>query len=206
MNKQPIPQIEVLYDYASPWSYIACERLIKELADCEITYTPIYLRGLESFSKGIPYQGAKLLYLIRDLERVAKRFDIAMKQPESFPVNGLYALRAALAAKQLGCFEQFHMRMFRSVWSESKEVSSAQSVLDLITSYGLDASAFAPLMNSDVLKEQLKKNTAEAVEKQVFGVPMIVVENELFWGQDRLEYVREAAFRSQRTLNKCTAA
>ena len=95
-----VRDIEFLFDYASPYSYLANEALATALPGARITYQPVYLRGFEAFAKGVPYGPAKLMWIVKDLQRCAADAGVTMRLPPTFPVNGLYSLRAALAARR----------------------------------------------------------------------------------------------------------
>jgi len=86
----------------------ADELLETQLPGIRISHQPVYLRGFESFSKGMPFVPAKLIYIAKDFERCSGFHGVAFRPPTVFPLNGLYALRGALAARRLGRFEEFH--------------------------------------------------------------------------------------------------
>src|SRR5689334_5774325 len=90
------------FDYASPWAYLANELLPRKLPGATVTYHPTYLRGLETFSKGMPYTSAKLLYQMRDIARCAAYEGVTLVAPTTFPIDGLQALRAAFVARDSG--------------------------------------------------------------------------------------------------------
>jgi 2-hydroxychromene-2-carboxylate isomerase len=185
--------IRFLFDYASPWAYLASERIPHELADLQIDYEPVYLRGFESFSKGMPYGPAKLTYITQDFARCAEHLRVATGPPASFPINGIHALRGALVAQELGCFDVYHAGVNRGVWRDSKEIGTADALLELIASLGLDAPAFQKRIAEQDIKQKLISATEAAVALGAFGVPTFIVGEEIFWGQDRMDYVRRAA-------------
>ena len=181
--------LDFYFDYASPWAYLAALALPAQLPAVKVVYKPIYLRGLESFAKGLPYTPAKLRYIMQDLERCAKHEKVRMKAPTQFPINGLYAARGALAALQTDKFEPYHFAMFHAAWRDDRDVSDKQVVLAVAAEVGLDLTA---AIDSLEIKDKLKQQTAHAVERGVFGVPSFFVGDELFWGHDRLDYVARA--------------
>lgn len=188
-----MPQSVCFYfDYASPFAYLANERVPEVLADFDVIYSPIYLRGLEEFSEGPPFSSRKMAYAGRDLARCAADGGIKMEKPATFPVNGLYALRGALVAQELGCFGDYHQALFRGVWSAGLDIGSEAAVLDFVKGQGLDPDRFGPLISSPEIKTRLTDQTARAQAAGAFGVPTFVVGDELFWGTDRLEHVRRA--------------
>src|SRR5258706_13055378 len=107
------PQVEFLFDYASPYSFLANEMVSKTLAGVELQYRPVYLRGFDAFAKGIPFTPAKLSFLIVDLRRCAQDLGLELRVPTMFPVNGLYALRGAIAAQRAGKFAAYHEAVLR---------------------------------------------------------------------------------------------
>jgi 2-hydroxychromene-2-carboxylate isomerase len=109
-----------------------------------------------------------------------------------FPINGLSSLRGALAARQLGGFAAYHGAMFRAAWRDDRDISSKDTVLAVAGEVGLDRAAFAQAIESQAIKDQLKADTARAASRGVFGVPTFFVGDELFWGQDRMDFVARA--------------
>lgn len=187
----PAMIVELYYDYASPWSFLANEILASALPGRTIRYRPTYLRGLEMFAQGVPYSGAKLAYLVTDLRRCAEHHQVAMSPPARFPINGVYALRAALLAQDAGAFDDVHFPLFRAAWREGKDVSDKQVVKTLLAELG--HAAIAERLEDPALKERLRKDTEEASKRGVFGAPTFFVGDEMFWGHDRLEYVARAS-------------
>lgn len=186
----PTPAVEFLFDYASPFAFLASELLETRLPNARIEYRPIYIRGLEMFAKGVPHVGAKLAYLLLDLRRCAEDAGIELALPATFPVNGLYALRGALAAQRLGCFDAYHTPMFRAVWQSGRDVSKKEVVAELATELGLPEVAAA--LDDPSLKEALRVATDSASARGVFGVPTFFVGSEMFWGHDRMHQVKKA--------------
>lgn len=188
-------RVQFLFDYASPWSYLASELLPRKLPNIEIEYRPIYLRGLESFAKGLPYNAQKLAYIGRDYLRCTAHEGVPTAMPAVFPINGLYALRGALFALEHGGFAAYHRAMFRAAWHDDRDVSNKDVVIAVAAESGQDAGAFARGLDAPAIKDRLKTDTADAQARGVFGVPSFFVEDELFWGHDRLDYVARALAR-----------
>jgi 2-hydroxychromene-2-carboxylate isomerase len=183
------------FDYASPWAYLANELLNRKLPGATVTYHPIYLRGLETFSKGLPYTGAKMVYLMRDIARCAEHEGVSMAPPPSFPLDGLTSLRAALVAQDSGAFDRFHRAAFRAGWQEQREVSKKEVVATLLAdALGSTEAVALEAMTTPAIKDRLRDATAKAETRGVFGTPTFFVGEEMFWGHDRFDYVaREAA-------------
>jgi 2-hydroxychromene-2-carboxylate isomerase len=182
--------VEFLFDYASPFAYLASETLARKLPGIEIVHKPIYLRGLEMFSKGLPYTAAKAMYVVRDYLRCADHEGVETRIPSVFPINGLYAARGALVAMEQGRFADYHSAMFRAAFREDRNISSKEVVLEVAREASVE---IAERLDAIDLKEKLRADTSAAEARGVFGVPSFFVGDELFWGLDRLDFVLRAA-------------
>jgi 2-hydroxychromene-2-carboxylate isomerase len=185
--------VEFLFDYASPYSYLASELLGAKLPGVAVTYRPVYLRGFESFNQGVPYTAPKLAYLIKDMQRSAAEHGLPLRIPASFPVNGLYSLRGALMAIRVGMFEIYHRAMFRAVWADGRETSNKEAVAKITRELGL--ADVADGLDDLSIKDELRVSTEEAARRGVFGVPTFFVDDEMFWGHDRIDHVARAVLR-----------
>lgn len=179
--------VEFLYDYASPYSFLANETLGAKLPSAEIVFRPVYLRGFDSFAKGIPFTPPKLSYLIVDLRRCAGELGLEMRIPTTFPVNGLYALRGAIAAQRAGNFAAYHTAVFRATWQRGRDISRKESLAALATELGFPD--IAAQLDDPSIKDELKANTDAAIKRGAFGVPTFFVGPEMFWGHDRMHQV-----------------
>jgi 2-hydroxychromene-2-carboxylate isomerase len=189
-------QLEFLFDYASPYAYLAARLLPRRLPGVSIRYRPIYLRGLETFSQGIPFSPNKLRYLGQDLLRCAEAEGLPLVIPSEFPINGLQAVRGALVALEQDGFAAYHEAMFRAAWVDDRPVSHAEVVAEIAAQAGLDRQRFAEALARPDLKERLKSDTRAAEERGVFGVPTFLVGDELYWGHDRMDFVVRAVARA----------
>ncbi len=188
--------IELFYDYASPYSFLANETLGAKLPGVAIEFRPVYLRAFDAFKSGIPFSGPKLSWMIHDLRRCAEELGVVLRVPPSFPVNGLYALRGAIAAQRAGVFDAYHRAVFRATWQEGRDVSSRAAMASLATELGF--AEIAAQLDDPTIKDALKANTDDALARGAFGVPTFMVGSELFWGHDRMHQV--ARFVSSRSV------
>jgi 2-hydroxychromene-2-carboxylate isomerase len=186
--------VEMYFDYASPWAYLANELVPRKLPGAAVTYRPIYLRGLETFSKGLPYTGGKLAYLARDLARCAAHEGVQLLPPASFPVDGLHALRGAYVAMESGAFDRYHRAMFRAAWAEQRDVGKKEVAAAILAeALGSGEAAALEAMSAQPVKDRLRDATSQAEARGVFGTPTFFVDDEMFWGHDRFDYVARAA-------------
>ena len=194
-DSAPAP-VTVYFDYASPWSFVAAETASRRLAGITLDWVPIYIRGLPAFSKGMPYSPGKLTYLARDLIRVVEHEGLTFAQPAAFPIDAIHALRAAIVAKEHSerAFAKFHKKVFLATWSEQVDIADKVVIASILRdSLGGDApDELVGSFSQQRVKDQLRKNTDEAVKRGVFGLPTFFVGDEMFWGHDRMDYVSRA--------------
>lgn len=185
-----MPTVELLFDYASPHAFLAHVSLGARLPGAVIDHVPVYLRGFEAFARGIPYTGPRLAYIMLDLQRCAVDCGVAIRMPAAFPVNGLYALRGAVAARRAGKLATYHDPMFRAVWQDGRDVSQKATVAAIAAELGLPEVADA--LDEPSIKEELRATTEAAARRGVFGVPTFFVGDAMFWGHDRMHHVARA--------------
>jgi 2-hydroxychromene-2-carboxylate isomerase len=189
-------QIEFFYDYLSPFSYLADTQLpgIARRVGAEIVYRPILLGAVMKAtgnSGPLPIQG-KGGYNITDFQRWAKRYGVPAQFSPHFPFNTIRLLRAAVAAQQHGRFAEFHSAAFRAIWEHGQNPSKEEVLRHLLSNAGIEPA----LIDGDEIKHQLRVNADEAVSRGAFGAPTFFVGDEMFWGNDRLDFVEEALMRA----------
>jgi 2-hydroxychromene-2-carboxylate isomerase len=130
--------------------------------------------------------------MAQDIRRWVRRYGIEFSGNPHFPIQTLPALRAALAAQDAGVFPAYHEALFRAAWGQSKNLGDLAVLRDVIAKAGLDPGPLLAAAATEPLKERLKANTAEAVARGAFGAPTFFVGEEMFFGNDRLDFVEEA--------------
>src|SRR5207249_2870762 len=156
-------------------------------AGAEIVYRPIYLRVFPAFTNGLPYDMPRLQYIITDLQRCCVHWKVPIDFPSEFPINGLTALRIALFA-QAHAPEKFaavHQALFRAAWRDQVEISKKEIALEVGARAGLDPAALKAGIEAAEIKEKLRAQTAEAIERGAFGAPTFFLGDELYFGHDR---------------------
>ncbi|MBI4509056.1 MAG: 2-hydroxychromene-2-carboxylate isomerase [Deltaproteobacteria bacterium] len=186
--------VEFVYDYASPWSYLASAILDRQLPGATVAWRPVYLRGFPAFSGGLTYSPDRLRYLGQDLLRCTKYWGVPLKYPSAFPINGLQAVRAALwvLEHEPHRFPAYHEAMFRAAWAEDRDIARAEVVVGVAAEAGLDPGTIRAGLESPEIKERLKQKTRDALARGAFGVPTFFLGDEMFFGHDRMDYVRRA--------------
>ena len=173
--------VDWYFDFVSPYSYISLHRL-KELP-AEISYKPVLFAGLLNHwgQKGPAEIPAKRRWTYRWCTWWAKELGIPFRFPAEHPFNPLQHLRLALAC---GCRPDAVKRIFESVWMSGANATEPAAFQALCRELGVGAEQLA------AAKDQLRRNTEEAAARGVFGVPSFVVDGEVFWGADAMEFVK----------------
>ena len=131
-------------------------------------------------------------YMFTDIQRWAKRYGVPANPNPHFPVNTLHAMRAAVAAVDEPKFADFHRAMFRAVWVDGQNLADEAVLTSVIDAAGLDGAALLARSRDQAVKDTLRRNSEEAVERGAFGAPTFFVGDEMFWGNDRLDFLEEA--------------
>ncbi|MBB6522489.1 2-hydroxychromene-2-carboxylate isomerase [Pseudoteredinibacter isoporae] len=188
--------IEFYFDFGSPTAFLAHKRLqqLKAQYDCTIDYKAMLLGGIfkatgNTSPVAIPAKGEYML--LHDLPRFSKRYQVELKFNPHFPINTLYLMRAALAAQKLDCFDQYVDCVYQAIWQEEKNMGDMDVVANTLSQAGLDAQALIDMSQNDDIKAELIKNTEAAAERKIFGAPTMFLDGEMFFGQDRLDFVEE---------------
>jgi 2-hydroxychromene-2-carboxylate isomerase len=186
--------LEFFYDFVSPYSYLASTRVEAEVArvGAMVRFRPFLLGGVfNATGNKAPIEvAAKAPYLATDCGRWAKRLGVPFAWPARFPVLTVLPLRVAFASERIGKLVPYSHAMFRAYWAEGRDISDAAVVADVATKAGLDGTALAAEAPS--FKEALKAQTQEAVDRGSFGAPTFFVGQEMFIGNDRLDFAIEA--------------
>ena len=187
--------LEFFYDFTSPYSYLASTQveLVAGRAGGAVRWRPFLLGGVfKATGNRAPIETvAKGRHMWVDLERWSRRLEVPFRRPRTFPVPSILALRAVLAAPPERLAEASHA-LFRAVWVEDREIGSPAVLAAVLREAGLDGEALVAAAPEQ--KEALLRQTTEAVERGAFGAPALFVGDELFIGNDRLDFV-EAALR-----------
>ena len=186
--------IDFYFDIISPYSYIAHKKIqkIKEHQKVIFNYKPILLGGLHNLA-GISapaFNKYKMKNMQSDCELVSKKNNISFKWNLKFPINSLSIMRGYLAVED-SQKEDYLNIFFNAYWRDNLDLSSDKEFSKLLESLKIDSKIFFDKITQQSIKDTLKQLTNDAFEKEVFGAPTFIVNNKIFWGQDRLEYALE---------------
>ena len=190
--------VEFYFDVGSPAAYIAFKRLpgICEKARAQMEYKPMLLGGVfqatgNQSPVNIPAKGR---YIMVDFERFARRHGVEFRHNPYFPINTLMLMRGAagLQLREPARLLPYLEAVFCAIWVEAKDMNDAAVVGAVLKGAGFDPQQVLALTADAEVKDRLKALTQEAVGRGVFGAPTCFVDGQMYWGQDRLDFVQEA--------------
>ena len=190
--------LEFFFDLGSPATYLAYTQLPALCAETgtQLVYQPMLLGGVfKATGNASPITvPAKGRYMFNDLARYAQRYNVTLRFNPHFPINTLVLMRAVtgIHIHQPERFQAFIDCLFRALWVEGRHLGDPAVVAAVLTEAGFNPEDVLALANDESVKAALKANTEQAVQRGVFGAPSMFVGDQLFFGQDRLEFVREA--------------
>ena len=190
--------VDFYFDFGSPAAYLAATQLPHICADtgAELVWKPMLLGGVfQATGNHSPAEiKPKGPYMTADLKRFARRYDVPFAHNPHFPINTLLLMRGAtgIQMKEPARFGAYVDAVYHAMWVEPKNLNDPATVGAVLQNAGFDAAGLLALAGAQETKDRLKAVTQEAVERGVFGAPTMFVGDEMFWGQDRLDFVREA--------------
>jgi 2-hydroxychromene-2-carboxylate isomerase len=187
-----MPELTFYFDLGSPYAYLAAERLESRIAG-PVRWQPVLLGGLfkltgrSSWALG-DYQRRQRG--MAEIERRARSYGLPpMRWPDPWPSNYLFAMRATTYAFSVGPGQAFVMQAYRNAFQRGVDLSIPAKVLEAAREVGLEPAELEAATSDDAVKRALSDATQGAYERGVIGVPTVVIDDELFWGDDRLEDV-----------------
>lgn len=191
--------VEFFFDFGSPAAYLAWTQLPALCAEAGVAlvYKPMLLGAVfKATGNRSPAEvPAKSRYVRADFERHAARYGVPLRFNPHFPINTLLLMRGATAmqVEDGGArFGDYCRAIFRAMWVDEMDLNAPAVVGQVLHAAGFDPAAMLALAGRQDVKDRLKAVTEEAVARGVFGAPTMFVGERMFWGQDRLEWLREA--------------
>jgi 2-hydroxychromene-2-carboxylate isomerase len=198
MAGQSTPRATFYFDLGSPYAYLTAERVSGLFTEAELEqpeWQPILLGGLfRHFDRDSWGNGPGREEGIAEVERRAAAYGLPpLAWPEPWPGNTLFAMRVATFAKQTGRTVSFSLAAFRQAFAAGRDLTEPDNVLLAAAACELHPRALLKAVETDVVKGALREATNRAAELGVRGVPALLVGEQVFWGDDRLEEAVAAA-------------
>ncbi len=184
-------QIDFYFDIISPYAYIAYKKILK-VEKIKFNYKPIFLGGLHNLA-GIDapaFNKYKMKNMKNDCYLVAKKNKIEFNWNSKFPINSLNLMRGYLCINEDKRKDYLNF-FFDAYWKEDQDLSNIENIVVILNKLQIDSKVFFKSIKDLEIKNKLIKCTSEAFNKEVFGAPTFIINNKIFWGQDRLEYAIE---------------
>jgi 2-hydroxychromene-2-carboxylate isomerase len=191
-------KLEFYFDFLSPYSYLSWQWVKRKRAELfskniELEYTPVALSSIIGHyeTKGPAQIEGKRNYLFKDCLRFSKLNNISFRTPKFLPFNSLYALRSSLKENiQELQFDLIDL-VFTKGWNEGKDIGNPDLLMEFFLEKGWDAQRILNNVNSREMRKILKDNIKKAIQKNIFGVPSFVIDEELFWGNDSIPHLEK---------------
>jgi len=189
---------EFWYDFGSTATYLAWTQLaaLEAATGAKAVWKPMLLGAVfqaagNQSPANIPAKGK---YIFADFARFAKRYGVTLNRNPYFPINTLLLMRIAVVLQMKGDarFLDYCHAAFNSIWVESLNMTDPVVAAEVIGRAGFDAQALIALASEQSTKDALKAATQAAVNRGIFGAPTFFVGEQMFWGQDRMDFVKEA--------------
>ena len=192
-----IKPFEFYFDFASPYSFIAHKKIrkIEKENSIKINYMPILLGGLLK-SAGIKANvdiPIKEKYMVKDCKLLAEKYNIEFLFNSYFPINSLNLMRCVLVAEEKNKAQNFIDKFFDAIWANGLNLNENIIVEKLLKNLNINPTNFLMEASQQSIKGELKRRTDNAYKKGIFGAPSFIINNKIFWGQDRLEFVLSEA-------------
>ena len=191
-----VKNIEFYFDFGSPTAYLAFTQLqlIAERQKANLIYCPILLGGVFKATGNNPPASvpAKGKYMMVDLQRYADKYKVPYKRNPYFPINTLSLMRGAVSYQEEGDFLKYVNVIFHNMWIDPKNLNDEEVLKKVLIDSNFDINDFMKRISDQNIKNKLISNTENAVKKGAFGAPTIFVGDEMFFGQDRMEFIENS--------------
>ena len=188
--------VDFYFDIISPYAYLAYKQITSiDKKKIQFNYKPILLGGLHKLA-GITapaFNEFKMKNMKNDCNLISSKKNIKFNWNDKFPINSLKIMRGYLAVKE----EIKHIYLetfFNAYWKNNIDLENIDNIKNLLNIIDIDTNKFFEDLDQPGIKDKLKEDTNLAFQKEVFGAPTFIVNNKLFWGQDRLDYAIEEFF------------
>jgi 2-hydroxychromene-2-carboxylate isomerase len=192
MMPQPIA---FYFEFASPYGYLASTQIeaLGARHGRAVRWHPIMLGAAFKLTGAQPLMHTPMKgdYMMRDLPRFARLLGVPFKAPPVMPANSLHASRACIWLEQddPGRAKALAQAILHAHWGEGRDIGRPEDIAEIAVTLGIERAALLEALADPAIKERLKQATQAAIERGVFGSPFIFIDDEAFWGADRLDQV-----------------
>jgi 2-hydroxychromene-2-carboxylate isomerase len=196
MREEGLKRLEFFFDFGSPTTYLAHTQMpvIASRTGAEVVYRPMLLGGVfkATGNQSPAFVKAKSKWMDGDLKAFARRYGVPYERNPWFPINTMMLMRGAIAMERENRLPAYADAIFRAIWVEPQNMNDPQTVGAALAKAGFEPRQMMAAIEDQSVKDELRKNTEEAVARGVFGAPTFFVGEQMFFGQDRLDFVEEA--------------
>ena len=201
-------ELECFFDCSSPWTYFAFESLLRmqDKIGVTIQWRPFLVGGVFNTVNPSVYNSrdapvpAKAAYSKKDQQDWARYLGLpVLYRPTVFPVNSVKAMRACIVLEPEGKLVPFARAAFKAYWTDDKDISQVPVLTEIFVALGIDAGNLLAAIDRQPVKDALRANTQEAIDRGSFGSPTIFVGGEdMYFGNDRMPLIKDAVLRRRR--------
>ena len=194
MNKT----IDFYFDFGSPTSYLAWTQLpkIAAAAGAQLNYHSVLLGGIfQATGNQSPVMiPLKAVWMFKDLTRFSERYGVVYRQNPYFPINTMQLMRAAtgIQLRKPELFDHYVATIYQAMWVNEQNLSDLTVLAEVLAQAGFDPQEIFALTQDQDVKDKLRADTDAAIARGIFGLPVMFVDDEMYFGQDRLDFVEEA--------------
>jgi len=187
-----IKPFDFYFDFVSPYSFLAHKQIrkIEKKEGIKIRYKPILVGGLHNLHgiKAPAFIPAKAKHMIRDCKLIAAKNGVKFKFNSYFPIRSLNLMRGVFVAEEDNIKSYYIDSIFNTIWQDGLNMNDQVIVEKVLKNLNVNPKTFILRSTSSLIKDSLRKKTNDAYEKGIFGAPNFVVNNKIFWGQDRIAF------------------
>ena len=195
--------IDFYFDFGSPTSYLAWTQLpkIAAAAGAQLIYHPVLLGGIfQATGNQSPVMiPLKAVWMFKDLTRFSERYGVIYRQNPFFPINTMQLMRAAtgIQLRKPELFDHYLATIYQAMWADEQNLGDPAVLANLFAKAGFDPQEIFALTQDQEIKDKLRADTDAAIQRGIFGLPVMFVDDEMYFGQDRLDFVEEALRKDQ---------
>ena len=182
-------KIDFYFDFISPYSFLAHKKIVNSNDRIKFNYKAILLGGLHNLG-GITapaFNERKMKNMKNDCILIAEKNKIDFMWNDKFPINSLYLMRGYLFINNDKKDKYFDL-CFDAYWKNNEDISNEETIKNILSKCEINHNDFETGIKDQKIKDELKNLTNIAFNNDIFGAPTFVINNNLYWGQDRLGY------------------